>query len=69
MSSQGKRETASRILLEYRLRYHHRCLQEDATNPDLTALTALPARADSFPSSLRTRDRGPHPFENKDSAD
>ncbi len=29
---------AQRLLLESRLRYHHRCLQEDATDPDLTAL-------------------------------
>ncbi len=30
-----------RILLESRLRYHRRCLREDATNPDLTALERL----------------------------
>ncbi len=30
-----------RILLKSRLRYHHRCLCEDATNPDLTALERL----------------------------
>lgn len=32
---------ASRVLLESRLRYHHPCLREDATNPDLTALERL----------------------------
>jgi hypothetical protein len=41
MSIQGKRETASRILLESRLAYHLRCLREDATNPDLTAVERL----------------------------
>jgi hypothetical protein len=41
MSTQGKREPASRTLLASRLRYHHRCLREDATNPDLTALERL----------------------------
>ncbi len=30
-----------RLLLESRLRYHHRCLRDDATNPDLTALERL----------------------------
>jgi hypothetical protein len=32
---------ASRILLDSRLRYHHRCLREDATNPELTSLERL----------------------------
>ena len=40
-NTQGKRETASRILLESRLRYHHRCLWEDATDPELTSLERL----------------------------
>ncbi len=30
-----------RMLLESRLRYHHRCLREDTTNPDLTTLERL----------------------------
>jgi hypothetical protein len=29
------------VLLESRLAYHHRCLREDATEPDLTALERL----------------------------
>ena len=41
MSTQGKRETASRILLESRLRYHLCCLREDATDPELTSLERL----------------------------
>ena len=41
MSTQGKRETASRILLESRLRYHLGCLREDATDPALTSLERL----------------------------
>ncbi len=28
---------AQRLLLESRLRYHHRCLREDATDPALTS--------------------------------
>ncbi len=41
MSTQGKYETTARILLESRFAYHHRCLREDATDPDLTALERL----------------------------
>jgi hypothetical protein len=41
MSTQEKRETASRILLESRLPYHHRCLREDATDPTLSPLERL----------------------------
>lgn len=41
MTTEGKRETASRILLESRLRYHHCCLREDATNPELITLERL----------------------------
>ena len=41
MSTQGKCETASRILLESRLAYHHRCLREDATDPAMSALERL----------------------------
>jgi hypothetical protein len=32
---------AQRIVLESSLRYHLRCLREDATNPDLPALERL----------------------------
>jgi hypothetical protein len=32
---------AQRFLLESHLRYHHRCLREDATNPELRALERL----------------------------
>ncbi len=32
---------AQRLLLRSRLRYHHRCLREDATDPDLTTLERL----------------------------
>ncbi len=38
-----------RLLLESRLRYHHRCLQEDATNPDLTASERLMLVRDRVP--------------------
>ena len=41
MSTQGKCEPASRILLESRLAYHHRCLREDATDPAMSALERL----------------------------
>jgi len=30
-----------RLVLESRLRYHHRCLHEDATNPELTSMERL----------------------------
>ncbi len=32
---------AQRLLHNSRLRYHRRCLREDATNPDLTTLERL----------------------------
>ncbi len=32
---------AQRLLLESRLRYHHRCLREDATDPALTSVERL----------------------------
>jgi hypothetical protein len=41
MSTSGKSETTTRILLESRLRYHHRCLREDATDPEMTSLERL----------------------------
>ena len=30
-----------RVLLESRLRYHYRCLREDATNPEVTCVERL----------------------------
>ncbi len=32
---------AQRLLLQSRLRHHRRCLQEDASNPELTPLKRL----------------------------
>ena len=55
MSTQGKRETASRILLESRLRYHLCCLREDATDPELTSLERLAL----IPRSRTTDGRDP----------
>ncbi len=37
----GGSPQAQRLLLNSRLRYHRRCLREDATNPDLTTLERL----------------------------
>ncbi len=41
MSGHGEDSPATRTLLKSRLRYHLRCLKEDATDPDLTVLERL----------------------------
>ncbi len=37
----GSTPQARRFVLESRLRYHHGCLREDATDPDLTSVQRL----------------------------
>ncbi|MFI5342399.1 MAG: hypothetical protein ACHQ7N_21515 [Candidatus Methylomirabilales bacterium] len=39
--SRASLDSPRRALLSSRLAYHHRCLPEDATDPDLTALERL----------------------------
>ncbi len=41
MSGHSEDGAITRTLLESRLAYHVRCLREDATDPDLTALERL----------------------------
>ncbi len=41
MSDCGRSATAKRAVLESRLRYHHRCLREDATDPEMSPLERL----------------------------
>jgi hypothetical protein len=41
MERQKNKNQENRILLESRLRYHLRCLREDATDPEMTTMERL----------------------------
>jgi hypothetical protein len=41
MPRQKDKRQEDRTLLESRLRYHYRCLREDATDPEMTSLERL----------------------------